>query len=194
MALVTKSHTVVLKPVAERCSHDKIDDEGFSLTLLDVALVVATVSCALVAGLVFGFAVVVMPGIAKLSDRDFLRAFKRMDRIIQNRQPLFMLVWVGSIVSVVLMLVLGTLQLRGVARHLLWFASGLYLMAVQGPTLRFNIPLNNAVQALDLEQLTDPELAEARAQFEAPWNRWNRFRTVAAIVSVVALLLLPLLR
>ena len=36
-------------------------------------------------------------------------------------------------------------------------------------------------------------LAEARTQFEAPWNRWNRFRTMAAIVSVVALMILQLL-
>ncbi len=152
-----------------------------------------TLSCALVAGVVFGFAVVVMPGIAKLSDREFLQAFKLMDGIIQNRQPIFMLVWVGSIVSVVLMLVLGTLQLRGVELYLMWFASGLYLLAVQGPTLRFNIPLNNAVQALEIELLNAQELADARTQFEAPWNRWNRFRTLTAIASVVALLVLQLL-
>ena len=164
------------------------------LTAFHAALVTTILTCALVAGLVFGFAVVVMPGIAKLPDRDFLMAFKWMDAVIQNRQPLFMLVWVGSIVSVVSLLVLGTLQLRGIALYVMWFASGLYLCAVQGPTLRFNIPLNNAVQALELERLGDAELAQARAQFETPWNRWNRFRTVAAIVSVVALLMLPLLR
>jgi len=137
--------------------------------------------------------VVVMPGLAKFSDREFLQAFKLMDGIIQNRQPAFMLVWVGSIVSAVLVLVLGTLQLRGLELYMMWLASGLYLLAVQGPTLRFNIPLNNAVQALEIEMLSAQELAEARTQFEALWNRWNRFRTMAAIVSVVALLILQLL-
>jgi len=163
------------------------------LNLFNYALMSATLSCALVAGLVFGFAVVVMPGLAKLSDREFLQAFKLMDGIIQNRQPAFMLVWVGSIVSVVLVLVLGTLQFSGLELYLMWFASGLYLLAVQGPTLRFNIPLNNTVQALEIELLSAQGLAEARTQFEAPWNRWNRFRTMAAIVSVVALMILQLL-
>ena len=163
------------------------------LNLFNYALMSATLSCALVAGLVFGFAVVVMPGLAKLSDREFLQAFKLMDGIIQNRQPAFMLVWVGSIVSVVLVLVLGTLQLSGLELYLMWFASGLYLLAVQGPTLRFNIPLNNTVQALEIELLSAQGLAEARTQFEAPWNRWNRFRTMAAVVSVGALLTLQLL-
>lgn len=164
-----------------------------TLTLFDAALMATTLLCALVAGLVLGFSVVVMPGIAKLSDRDFLLTFKMMDGVIQNRQPAFMLVWVGSIVSTILVLVFGTLQLSGIERYLMWFASGLYLLAVQGPTVRFNIPLNNGVQALEIESLSAQKLAEARTQFEAPWNRWNRFRTVTATISVVALLMLQLL-
>lgn len=60
-------------------------------------------------------------------------------------------------------------------------------------TLRFNIHLNNALQALDIEALSDPELAEVRKQFEAPWNRWNRVRTGSATASVVALLMIPVL-
>ena len=162
-------------------------------TLLDASLMATTLSCALTAGLIFGFAVVVMPGIATLPDREFLLAFKRMDAVIQNGHPLFMLVWVGSVVMVVLTLILGTLQLSGVARYLLWFASGLYLLGVQGPTARFNIPLNNAVQALAIEVLPEAALAQARERFEAPWNRWNRFRTLAAIVTVVSLLIVQLL-
>ena len=166
------------------------EGDGVVLIFFDTALVATTLLCALVAGLVFGFASVVMPGIATLSDRDFLRAFKRMDGIIQNGQPAFMVVWVGSIVSSVLLVVLGTLQLSGLELYLMWFASGVYLLAVQGPTIRFNIPLNNAIQALEIESLSDHELAEARRRFEAPWNRWNQFRTLAATISVVALLTL----
>ena len=64
----------------------------------------------------------VMPGIASLADKDFLLAFARVGKIIQNRHPVFTLVKVGSIVSVVWMLVLGTLQLTGLERYLMWFA------------------------------------------------------------------------
>ena len=67
-----------------------------------------------------------------------------MDGIIQNGQPAFMVVWVGSIVSSVLLVVLGTLQLSG--ELYLMVTSGVYLLAVQGPAIRFNIPLNNAVK------------------------------------------------
>lgn len=163
------------------------------MTPFDAAWVAMTLTASLVAGLVLGFAVVVMPGLGTLSDRDFLRAFQETDRIIQERQPIFMLVWVGSIAAAIAVLVLGTTTLDGVQRSLAWLAAGLYLLLVQGPTVRFNIPLNNEVQALQLDTMSAAELAEARAQFEGPWNRWNRLRTGAAVASVGALLLLQVL-
>ena len=151
--------------------------------------------CGLVSGLLFGFAGVVMPGIAKLSNREFLLAFKEMDGIIQNNQPAFMLVWVGSIFTVMATLILGTLNRSRLALsdgqfYLLWAACVVYLLAVQLPTVRFNIPLNNALQALDINALGELEIVRARADFEAPWNFWNRFRTVSAMVSVSGLLAL----
>ena len=160
--------------------------------LFYITLMLSVLLCSLVAGLIFGFAVVVMPGIAKLSDREFLLSFKNMDGIIQNNQPAFMLVWVGSIFSMIAVLILGTLHLGGSELYLLWIASALYLLAVQLPTIRFNIPLNNTVQALNIDALSASELGKARADFEGPWNRWNRFRTLNALVSVSALLLLLL--
>ena len=93
-----------------------------------------------------------------------------------------------------LSLVLGTLQFIGIERYLLWLAASLYLLGVQGPTILFNIPLNNAVQALDIALMSDQEVTEARAKFEEPWNRWNRFRTVTGILCVAVLLLLQVLR
>ena len=58
--------------------------------IFETVLIVATLLCSLVAGLVFAFAVVVMPGIKDLKDGEFIRAFQVMDRVIQNNQPLFM--------------------------------------------------------------------------------------------------------
>ena len=51
-----------------------------------VALFLATLLCALVAGFLFAFAVIVMPGIGRLPDREFVRAFQEMDGIIQRGQ------------------------------------------------------------------------------------------------------------
>ena len=154
-----------------------------------ITLMLSILFCSLVAGLLFGFAIVVMPGIAKLTDKEYLLAFKHMDGIIQNDQPLFILVWAGSILSVIVTFVLGVMNLNGTQTYLISAASVLYLLGVQLPTFRFNIPLNNSLQSLDIETLKETEVALFRSDFEAPWNRWNKFRTVNAIVTVSIFLL-----
>ena len=160
---------------------------------LHMALLLSILFCSLVAGLLFGFAVVVMPGIAKLADKEYLLAFKHMDGIIQNNQPLFVLVWVGSILSVITTLGLGIMNLSGAQIYLLIGGSVLYLLGVQLPTFRFNIPLNNSLQKLDIEGLKENEAALFRTSFETSWNRWNIIRTVNAIIAF-SMLLLVLIR
>ena len=163
-----------------------------SIDPLHVSLLISILLSSLVAGLLFGFAVVVMPGIGKLADKEFLHAFKNMDGIIQNNQPLFILVWAGSILSTITTLILGAMDLSGGRLYLLGGASALYLLGVQLPTFQFNIPLNNMLQTYDIGAMNESEAASARADFETQWNRWNSFRTVNAVVTVSLLLLLLL--
>ena len=157
---------------------------------LHLVLILSIMLCSLVAGLLFGFAVVVMPGIAKLEDKEYLLAFKHMDGIIQDNHPLFILVWAGSILSIIITLIMGVMDMSGTEIYLLGFASALYLFGVQLPTFRFNIPLNNSLQKMDIAELGESEAALSRTGFEGPWNRWNRIRTINSIIAVSMLLIL----
>ena len=159
---------------------------------LHIALVSATLLCSLVAGFVFAFACVAMPGIGTLGDRGFLRSFQVMDRVIQNNQPLFVVVWAGSAVTLLLSAVVGLGRLAGLDQALLLAAVVVYLVGVQLPTLTINVPLNNQLQTLDLEAMSDDALAAARDDFEPRWNRWNRIRTVLATLTALLLIVLVL--
>ena len=158
----------------------------------EIGLLSATLLCSLVAGFVFAFACVVMPGIATLGDRGFLQGFQVIDRVIQNSQPLFILVWAGSAVTLLLTAVLGFSRLDGLDRALLLAAAIVYILGVQLPTVTINVPLNNQLQTLDLAAMNDGALAEARADFEPRWNRWNQIRTVLATLTSALLLFLIL--
>lgn len=159
--------------------------------VFETMLIVATLLCSLVAGFVLAFAVVVMPGLQHLNDRGFLRAFKLIDGVIQNNQPVFMLVWIGSIISLVIAALLGLWHLQGTDLFLLLVATAAYLVGVQVSTFTINVPLNNQLQVMDLEAATDAEIEKARGAFEPRWNRWNTIRTtVATLVSGVLLVLL----
>ena len=161
------------------------------MVILEVVLVTATLLCSLVAGFVFAFAVVVMPGIKNLKDAEFIRAFQVMDGVIQNNQPLFILVWMGSTLTLVIAAVLGLFEFTGVRRALLVIAAAIHVLVVQLPTIRINIPLNNKLQRFDVDTTSEREQQLARSEFEPQWNRWNNIRTFFA--SVVSLLLIILL-
>ena len=155
-----------------------------------IALALATLLCSLVAGFLFAFAVVIMPGIRKLGDREFLRAFQEIDGVIQRGHPLFGLVWLGSALMLLIGLVLGVGQVVGPERILLALAGGVYLLGVQVPTFIINVPLNNELQALDVAGAGEADCRSARERFEPRWNRWNAVRTALAVLTSAMLVVL----
>lgn len=160
------------------------------MDLLMVCVALAALFCGLVAGFLFAYAVVVMPGIKLLDNKQFLRAFQVTDGVIQNNQPLFVLVWLGSVVLVLGVLVLGWSELSGLDAWLANLAVALYVLGVQLPTFALHLPLNGIVQRLDLDRMGEADLVAARVAFEPRWNRSNEIRT--GISCLVALLLISL--
>ena len=156
-----------------------------------IILILATLLCSLVAGFLFAFATVVMPGIKKLNDREFIRAFQVIDGVIQNNQPLLVAVWMGSILAAVASAVLGFGQLDGTQRLLLISAPIVYILGVQLSTFTINVPLNNRLQKLNVDAMDQVALKAARMNFEPGWNRWNLVRTpFAGLASVLFMILL----
>ncbi|MEE4255351.1 MAG: DUF1772 domain-containing protein [Desulfuromusa sp.] len=163
------------------------------MNIFQLTLSLSIIFCSLVAGFLFAFTIVVMPGIKQLTDGEYIRAFQIMDGIIQKNQPFFILVWAGSIIIILAAAILGIGQLNSLNRFLLMAATLIYLVGVQVPTGMINIPLNNQLQALHANQLADSALHEARENFEERWNKSNRIRTVFAVLTSV-LLVVVLLR
>ena len=158
--------------------------------IFQIALISATFLCSLVAGFLFTFAIVVMPGIRNLNDREFIRAFQVIDGVIQNGQPVFLLVWVGSVVTLVVSAVLGIWQLDGVERLLIIFVAFAYLFGVQLPTFTINVPLNNKLQALDVDAMDEATQKQSRKDFEPRWKLWNSIRTAIACLASALLVIL----
>ena len=160
------------------------------MTLFEAVLIAATTLCSLVAGFLFAFAVVVMPGIGSLDDHGFIRAFQVIDRIIQNNQPLFVGVWLGSVLALIAAALLGVWSLDGTERYLAIAAAFVYVLGVQLPTAAINLPLNSQLQKLDLATMNEATRHRARGDFEPRWNRWNVIRTACSILVSVLLVIL----
>lgn len=144
-----------------------------------VVVGLAAVATGLQAGLYYGFACGVMPGLARGDDRTFVTAMQQVNAAIVT--PWFLVTFLGAplLSAPAVVLHLGE---RGPA--LVWTLIGFVLAsATVVITMVVNVPLNNA---LDAAGASDP--AGARAAFEAVWVRWNTIRALTSTGSLVALL------
>ena len=153
---------------------------------LSIGLVLtSTLLCALVTGFVFTYAVIVMPGLAKLADKEFIRAFQVTDALIQNNQPIFMVVWVGSVISVISTLIVSRIGPYSVETVLVIIAGFVYLLGVQGLTVLVHLPLNRRIQTVNVEERDASALREERLLFETRWIRFNWIRTLTGLGVIV---------
>lgn len=143
------------------------------------ALIAATLTTGLMAGVFFLYAVAIMPGLGRADDRTFVAAFQAVDRAIIN--PLFLSCFLGGLVFPGLAAALHlAADVRGV---LPWALAGFILYLVTFViTVRVNVPLNDEIKAAgDPDRIAD--LAAVRRRLEPTWVRWNLVRTVLAVAS-----------
>ena len=163
------------------------------MNLLDISLIFSILTCSLVTGFIFTYAVVVMPGLSTLNDKEFIRAFQVTDAVIQNNQPIFMLTWIGSIVSLLSTVFTSILSFGLSETWLVVLLSIFYLLGVHGITIVIHIPLNNHLQKVAIEELNDEAIKDERVKFERKWNYFNYIRTsISILVSLLLLILLSL--
>jgi len=135
-----------------------------------------------------------MPGFSKLEDKEFLRAFQVTDKVIQNNQPLFMLAWVGSIISVLSVMTISILSLGLSETWIIVVVGLIYLLGVQGITVSIHLPLNNHIQKIDINYMNIQSLNEERTKFEMRWNYFNKIRTFIAFSASLSFLLILMVR
>ena len=152
------------------------------MEILNISLFFSTVLCSLVTGFILTYAIVVMPGLSKLDDKEFIKAFQVTDGIIQNNQPIFILIWVGSIISVVSTIIISIFTLGILEGWKIIFVSLVYLIGVQAITIIIHLPLNKRIQNIDINSTNLQSLNEERKNFETKWNYFNNIRTVIAVL------------
>ena len=164
------------------------------MDVLDVTLIFSITLCSLVSGFILTYSIVVMPGLSNLNDKDFLKAFQVTDAIIQNNQPVFLFIWIGSILAVLATILVSLVSIGFAEAWLIVLVAFVYLLGVQGITVAIHIPLNNHIQRIKIEDLNEEALADQRLKFETKWTLFNHIRTSIAISVCILLLILLVIR
>ena len=133
------------------------------------ALVAATITNGLMAGLFAAYSYAVMPGLARTGDRTFVEAMQQTNAAILNG-------WFGICFAGSAVFAASAVFLHLGRPSLPWIVAGLVLyVAVVVITVRINVPLNDRLAAVG-SPATDA--TAARAAFENVWVRWNVVRAV----------------
>lgn len=150
------------------------------------AHLLATLLVGLSAGFFYAYESSVTRGLAEVDDRTYVQTFQALNETVRN--PLFGVVFFGSLPALVLVNVMLSRQACAVQRRLLLVGLLLYVAGMV-ITVTGNVALNDELAEVGLVA-ADADLAwiatDARDDFEADWNRWNGWRTLAFVGSFAA--------
>ena len=151
--------------------------------LQGTALIAATITMGIAAGVYLLYTFAIMPGLARTDDRTFVGAFQQIDTAIVG--PFLLVFFIGPLVLAGAAAVTHLGDGEGGPLALIGAAIAIHLV-MAGITVRVNVPLNDAIKAAG-----DPgtiDVAAVRREFnEARWVRWNNVRAVFATVAFGAL-------
>ena len=146
----------------------------------DIVLGAAVIAMGLLAGLIYDWAITVMPALTAADDRTLVDA---MQQTIDN--PAFPLTFLGAGALAVVALVQARRSGSPTTAGWIVAALALYTVAVV-VTGAIHIPLNE-----DIKNAGDParieNLAAVRDDFATPWVAWNIVRALAATAAFASL-------
>ena len=140
----------------------------------------SAVACGLLAGLYFAFSAFIMQALGSIDRAAGVAAMNAINRAIQRSA--FMPLFFGSSLSSLALAVIA-LTSWGAPEALAMLSGGLiYFIGMFVVTMRFNVPLNNA---LDAAHPADESGAATWTNYLARWTRWNHVRTIASTAALV---------
>jgi uncharacterized membrane protein len=150
-------------------------------------LIISTLFSGLMAGLFYAWSISVTPGLARVNDMNYLQAFQSMNRAILN--PVFFIVFMG--LPVLLLLLSYLFYSSEISLQFVFVISTtvVYITGVMGVTIFGNIPLNNALESLNIQSMNHEQMTTFRLGFESKWNKLNIIRTICSSLSFLLLII-----
>ncbi|NNF32935.1 MAG: DUF1772 domain-containing protein [Saprospiraceae bacterium] len=154
-------------------------------SLKSLTLLAATILVGLSAGFFYAWLVSVIPGTKKVLDITYLETMQSINLEILN--PAFYLIFFGSPIIMIISMIQQ--YQSGITFWILLAAVVVYLVGTFGVTILGNVPLNDALEALKLSELSEVEIIDFRNSYERKWNSWHWVRTICSVISFILMLI-----
>jgi uncharacterized membrane protein len=151
------------------------------MAMTDLLMSIGALGSGLMAGFFFAFSICVMSALGRLPPAQAVAAMQSINVVVIN--PWFLSVFMGMVVVCVLAVVMAIVSGQPTVLSLAVAAGALYVVGTFLVTMRFNVPLNDALAAVAAD---GAEAAKLWAHYLSAWTRWNHVRTMAALAATAA--------
>lgn len=151
------------------------------MTIENIVLVVGGTLAGLVAGVYYAFDVAIVPALRSISSKRHIAMMQAINTKIKN--PVFFLSFFGPTI----LLPLAAYLHRGTEQFLLLVAAAvLNIIGSNGVTIAGNIPLNEELDKVDVETISEAEAERIREDFQGQGSAWMRYHRVRTLLSTAA--------
>lgn len=138
----------------------------------------------LIAGLFFAFSTFVMTALSRLPAEQGISAMQSINVTVLN--PLFSFVFMGTALTCVILAIASFNKWGTPSAGYLLAGCVLYFVGSFLVTIIFNVPLNDALAAVDP---ASAEGARLWNQYLSSWVAWNHVRTVASLGALASFII-----
>jgi len=149
--------------------------------LLPGLTLISALGCGLVGGIFLAFSSFVMAALARLTPEQGIAAMQSINITVLN--PLFLGLFMGTGGLCLLLIVLGLTRWQEPGMFFLLAGAVLYLIGTIAVTMICNVPLNDALAAVDP---VSAQGASLWGSYLADWTKWNHARTIGATLAAIA--------
>lgn len=148
-----------------------------------IATTATATAAAATGGIFYAFSTFVMRGLDRTGADQAITAMRGLNAEAQANAP-FLALFVGSAALALGVGIAAATRLHSPGAGYILAGAALTVVAFI-VTVAFNIPLNNALDALDPAALSAADAAREWHAYLVPWTNWNHVRTVAPLLGSV---------
>ncbi|MGI9315809.1 MAG: DUF1772 domain-containing protein [bacterium] len=149
-----------------------------SSSIVTILLWAAALGSGLMAGVYLAFSGFIMRSFDNIDTAQSVAAMNSINETILR--SLFMPLFFGSSIVSVLLIILAAVYWGEPGAGLALLAGTVYFVGMFICTVVFNVPLNNALAALNADSLN---LKEFWSHYFITWTRWNHLRTTSSLAT-----------
>ena len=138
----------------------------------------AAIGCGLLAGLYFAFSTFIMTALGRVGQVSGITAMNAINAVIV--QSLFMPLFLGTTLASLLLAIAAACRWGEPGAAAMLAGGLLYVIGMFVCTAVVNVPLNNALAAVDP---ASKEAASLWARYLTDWTLWNHVRTVSSTLA-----------